>query len=94
MIHKNLEEVLEPSALMAKVQNFGRPNQKGNSKRRENEKREDRYYDHYKIQGHTKENCFKINGYYEGYVELMKNKKEKKVGKQVNMAKSTNNRSG
>lgn len=63
VIHKNIEEVLEPSAMMAKVQNSGRPNQKGNSKRRESEKKEDKYCDHYKIQGHTKENCFKLTGY-------------------------------
>lgn len=38
-MHKNFEEALEPCVMMAKVQIFGRPNQRGNVKKKENGKR-------------------------------------------------------
>lgn len=89
IIHKNFEEVLEPSAMMVKTRNYGKGNTKGSLKKKDGERKEDRYCEHCKVQGHLKETCFKLNGYPEWYVELMKNKKEKKFGKQVNMAKIT-----
>lgn len=55
-------------------------------KRKEKEK-EDRFYEYCKAQGHLKEACFKLNGYLDWYIKLLKNKKEKKTVKHVNMAK-------
>lgn len=90
IVHKNFEEVLESSVMMIKSQNFGKNGGKTNMRRRENgERKEERYCDHCKMQGHLKETCFKINGYPEWYVELMKTKKEKKLGKQVNMLEAS-----
>lgn len=45
--------------------------------------------DHCKTPRHVKETCFKLNGYSDWYIELLKNKKEKTSSKQVNMAEST-----
>lgn len=54
--------------------------------KKDGESKEDRYCDHCKVQVHLKETYFKLNGYPEWYVKLMKNKKEKKNAKHVNMA--------
>lgn len=79
-ICKNFEETLEASAMDLKTQNNIRSK---NFKKKDPERKEDRYCDHCKVQGHLKENCFKINGYPYWYVELLKTKKEKKNTRQV-----------
>lgn len=57
-------------------------------KKKDTEKKEDQFYEHCKVQGHLKENCFKIIGYPDWYVDLLKIKREKKVVKQVNMTEA------
>lgn len=61
-------------------------NNRTTSKKKDFEKKEDRFCDHCKAHGHLKESCFKIIGYPDWYVDLLKTKKEKKGVKQVNVA--------
>lgn len=71
---------------MVKAQNYGKISNKGNFKKKDGERTEEHFCDHCEVQGHLKESCFKLNGYFEWYVELLTKKIEKKMGKQVNMA--------
>lgn len=91
MVHKDLEDVSKHSTMMVKTQSFGKGNSKCSKKRRDMERKDDKHCDHCKMQGHTRESCFKLNGYPEWYVELMKNRKEKKFGKQLNMVEALSN---
>lgn len=85
MVHKNFEETLEASAMLVKTQNNGwTTNSKAAFKKKEAEKKEDIFCEHCKVHGNLK-NCFNLNGYLNRYVELLKNKKEKKTAKQINM---------
>lgn len=81
IVHKNFEEMAESSTMMVKTQGYGRNGNKGGFQKKEGEKKEDQFCDYRKVQCHLKERCFKLNGYPEWYVELLKNIKEKKRGK-------------
>lgn len=78
---------MEASVMAVKTQNSGKNMYNKNGfKKKDAEKKEDRFCEYCKVQGHLKENCFKLNGYPDWYVELLKIKKEKKMGRQINMA--------
>lgn len=68
---------------MVKMQgNSKNGSNKTNFRKKGGDKMEDRFCVHCKVHGNLRENCFKIIGYPEWYVEMMKAKKEKKTGKQ------------
>lgn len=81
--------MFDSSVMMSKAQNFSKNGSKSNVKKRDREKKDDKYCEHCKIQGHSKDTCFKLHGYPEWYVELMKNKKDGKIGKQVNLVEAS-----
>lgn len=80
---KTFEESLDTSAMLVKTQQGGKAmSNKAGFKKKE---KEEILCDHYKAQGHLKDNYFKLIGYPEWYVDLVKTKKDKKQPKSVNM---------
>ncbi|KAF7807042.1 uncharacterized protein G2W53_039203 [Senna tora] len=68
--------VAENSAMM--VGNRYHPkNDSSGTKKKDNSSKKDKWCDHCKVNGHTKETCFKLHGYPDWWKEL----KEKKAGK-------------
>lgn len=55
---------------------------------RERERKQYQIYEHCKAQGHLKDTCFKLHGYPDWYVELLKTKKDRKNIKQVNLTEA------
>lgn len=61
-VQKGFKEMLNSSVMMTKTQSFSKNGNKGNMKRRDGKRKEDRYCEHCKIQGHSKDTCFKLHG--------------------------------
>lgn len=61
----------ESSAMLVRAAQHGNP--RGNTTRK-NQKKDDKTCEHYKMTGHTRYTCFKLNGYPDWYKQLKKDK--------------------
>lgn len=74
-VYKTFEDNAEASAMVIKMQsnNKNHMNKQGGRKK----EKEDCFCEHCKVQGHVKDSCFKLTGYPDWYVDLLKTKNEK-----------------